>query len=489
MVVARTRRLGPQEAAGQGGSEREGPILIVDDEPLIRDTLAEYLTQEGFTVAACGSAEEALLRAEEQYFAVALCDMQLPGMDGLALLERLRRGSPETFVLLITAYATVENAVEAFQRGAHDYLMKPILLDEVLVKIRRLLAHRELFLENQWLRRELNRDQDLQVIGDSPAMQRVFEMVRKVAPTRSTVLLTGESGTGKEVVARAIHFSQEHASRPKGTATGRFVPINCAAIPHDLLENQLFGHRRGAFTGADRDQPGVFQHAGDGTVFLDEIGEMALATQAKLLRAIEQKEILPVGAHEPFRVEARILAASNKDLKTEVAAGRFREDLYYRLNVVCIHIPPLRERREDIPTLVDFLLAQHARTLGKRFTGVTHEAMQILRLCRWKGNVRELDNALQRAVILGEGPLVTSADLPPDLVAGVGYEVGGQNHGEGDPSLVDDLGEAVQRFEKEHIERILRLCPDKKEAARRLNMALSSLYRRINDLKIQVGKD
>ncbi len=446
-------------------------ILVVDDEPLIRDTLAEYLTQEGFAVTVCGSAEEGLEESAEHRFDVALCDVQLPGMDGLALLERLQRISPETFVLLITAYATVENAVEAFQRGAHDYLMKPILLDEVLGKIRRMLAHRELYLENQWLRRELNRTQEREMIAESQAMQRVLTMVRKVGPTRSTVLITGESGTGKEVIARAIHrFSKEEAGR-----TNLFVAVNCAAIPHDLLENQLFGHRKGAFTGADRDQPGVFVHAGRGTIFLDEIGEMPLATQAKLLRAIEQKEILPVGAHEPVHVEARVLAATNKDLRTEVESGRFRDDLFYRLNVVCIHIPPLRERREDIPPLVDFLLRQHCRTLGKHISGVTHEAMQLLRACRWKGNVRELDNALQRAVILGEGPLITPTDLPPDLTPI-----------ENDPALVDDLGEALKRFEKQHIERILRLCPDKKEAARRLNMALSSLYRRISILEIDV---
>jgi transcriptional regulator with PAS, ATPase and Fis domain len=261
---------------------------------------------------------------------------------------------------------------------------------------------------------------------------------------------------------------------PNSETESRFVALNCAAIPHDLLENQLFGHRKGSFTGADRDQAGVFVHAGSGTVFLDEIGEMPLATQAKLLRAIEQKEILPVGANEPIQVEARVLAATNKDLLKEVEAGRFREDLYYRLNVVCIHIPPLRERREDIPDLVEFLLARHARTLGKRIRGVTHEAMQLLMACRWRGNVRELDNALQRAVILGEGPLITPADLPPDLAPV-----------EGDPALVDDLGEVVKRFEKQHIERILRQTPDKKEAARRLGMGLSSLYRYISDLGIQ----
>src|SRR5207253_2202202 len=299
------------------------------------------------------------------------------------------------------------------------------------------------------------------VVGHSPAMKRVMDIVRKVAPTSSTVLLAGESGTGKELIARAIHR--------QGAGDGqRFLAVNCAAIPHDLLENQLFGHRKGAFTGADRDQPGVFVHAGAGTVFLDEIAELSAATQAKLLRAVEQKEVLPVGANEPVRVEARVLAATNKDLRKQVEQGRFREDLFYRLNVVTIDLPPLRERREDIPDLVEFLLAKHTRELGKRFTGVTHETMQLLRACPWRGNVRELDNVLQRAVILGEGPLVTPADLPPDLAPQ-----------ESDPSAVDELGEAVRRFERQHLERILRQPPDKKEAAKRLGMGLSSRYRRI----------
>ena len=453
-------------------------ILVVDDEPIIRDTLAEYLTQEGFTVAACANGEEALDLACARRFDVALCDVQLPGMDGIELLERLLKISPETSVFLITAYGTVENAVEAFQRGAHDYLMKPILLDEVVSKIRRLLAHRALYLENQWLRRELNLSrapEGERIVGTSPGMLQVFEMVRKVAPTRSTVLIVGESGTGKELIARAIHDGgrrEDEARTP--SCGGRFVALNCAAIPHDLLESQLFGHRKGSFTGADRDQAGVFVHAGNGTVFLDEIGEMALATQAKLLRAIEQKEVLPVGADEPVCVEARVLAATNKDLLKEVEAGRFREDLYYRLNVVSIRVPPLRERREDIPVLVEFLLGRHARTLGKRISGVTREAMQLLLACNWRGNVRELDNALQRAAILGEGPLIAPADLPPDLAPR-----------ENDPALVDDLSEAVKRFEKQHIERILRRTPDKKEAARLLNMGLSSLYRRIAELGIQ----
>lgn len=460
--------------------ERERPnsrILVVDDEELIRETLAEYLTQEGYKVTACASGEQALGEAERQPFAIALCDVQLPGIDGLELLERLQQLSPGTSVVLITAFATVENAVEAFQRGAHDYLMKPIILDEVLEKIRRLEAVRELAQENQWLRRELNRAlPPAQIVGNSPALAPVFELIRKVAMTKSTVLITGESGTGKELVARAIHDQSSALGRSdrEDVRSSRFVAINCAAIPYELLENQLFGHRKGSFTGADRDQSGIFVHAGSGSVFLDEIGEMPLATQAKLLRAIEQKEVLPVGANEPVRVEARVVAATNKDLLREVEAGRFREDLYYRLNVVSIPLPPLRDRREDIPALVEHLLARHAATLGKKIRGVTHEAMQILLACRWRGNVRELDNALQRAVILGEGPMITPADLPPDLAPIMS-----------DPALVDNLTEAVRRFETQHIERILRQTPDKKEAAQRLGIGLSSLYRRIGELNIQ----
>ena len=413
-------------SARHGTNHPPANILVVDDEPLIRGTLAEYLGQENFQVTACATGEEALAQAALHRFDIALCDVQLPGIDGIELLDRLLKLSPETSVILITAYATVENTIEAFQRGAHDYLMKPILLNDVLAKLRRLLAYRALAMENQRLRREISKDFDFErMAGRSPAMKAVFELIRKVAATRSTVLLFGESGTGKELVARAIH--QQSAQ-----GDGRFVPVNCAAIPHDLLENQLFGHRKGAFTGADRDQAGVFVHAGSGTVFLDEISELPLGTQAKLLRAIEQKEILPVGANEPVKVEARILAATNRELPKEVADGRFREDLYYRLNVVSIRIPPLRERREDIPELVEFLLAKQSRDLARRFTGVTHEAMQVFMACQWKGNVRELDNAIQRAVILGDGPLIALGDLPPDLVPS-----------SSDPTAVEDLAEAM----------------------------------------------
>ena len=452
-------------------------VLVVDDEPLIRATVAEYLTLEGFDVTPCATGEDGLAAAADRRFDVVLCDVSLPGLDGLQVLDRLAAVSPETVVVLITAYATVETAVEAFQRGAHDYLIKPVILADLKTKIDRLLRTRDLFNENQWLRRELGRaaDPGEMVTGRSPGMRQAFDLARRVGPTNSTVLVLGESGTGKELLARAVHqFGQD--ARP---TAGRFLAVNCAAIPADLLENQLFGHRKGAFTGADRDTPGLFVHAGPGTVFLDEIGDLPLGTQAKLLRAIEQKEVFPVGADEPVKVQARIVAATNKDLAAEAAAGRFREDLFYRLNVVAITLPPLRDRREDIPELADYLLAKHARALGKKMTGVSHEAMRLLLSHSWRGNVRELDNALQRAIILGTGPLVTPADLPPDLVA--------RSSPAADPFAVDDIGTAVERFEKLHIERLLAATPDKREATRRLGISLSSLYRKIDQYGIRLG--
>ncbi|MGL6074135.1 MAG: sigma-54-dependent transcriptional regulator [Fimbriiglobus sp.] len=441
-------------------------ILVVDDEKNIRETLAEYLSGQGFQVTTAPNGEHALELTQSTRFDVVLCDVNMPGLDGIQVLEKLSRTSPETYVILITAYATVETAVEAFTKGAHDYLMKPIILHDVLSKIRRLLETRHLFQENQWLRRELQRSSDPEIlIGKAPEIRKAYDLARKVAPMPSTVLILGESGTGKEVLARAIHrFAQE-----KKPTDGRFLPINCAAIPHDLLENQLFGHRRGAYTGADKDADGLFVHAGAGTVFLDEIAEIPLATQAKLLRAIESKEVFPVGANEPVKVEARILAATNKNLENEVKQGRFREDLFYRLNVVNITLPPLRERREDLPELADFLLSKHARSMAKKFTGISHAAMQLLLSHSWKGNIRELDNVIQRAVILGEGPLVQPDDLPPDV-----------RPLPNDPHGVDDLNEAVTRFECQHIERILRATSDKREAAKRMGIGLSSLYRKMD---------
>ncbi|MGO9915101.1 MAG: sigma-54-dependent transcriptional regulator [Isosphaeraceae bacterium] len=446
-----------------------GRILIVDDEEVINLTLREFLLGEQFEVATAADLHSALAQVAAFEPDIVLCDVQLPGADGITVLNRALQIRPETLFVMITAYATVENAVAAFQRGAQDYLMKPVLFEDLLAKLDRLMSLRRLLRENQALRRQLHADGNLDaLVGDSPPMRAVKTLIRKVGPTHSTVLVTGESGTGKELVARALHTL--------GPAPDEvFLAVNCAAIPHDLLENQLFGHVRGAFTGADRDHAGVFVAAGRGTVFLDEIGELSRSTQAKLLRAIENKEVLPVGATHPVVFRARLLTASNKDLAAEVAADRFRADLYYRLNVVSIHLAPLRDRREDIPDLVAHLLAKHAKHLGKRVTGVDNATIRGLMAARWTGNVRELDNALERAVILCEDSTLIPDDFPPGLIVETDSEGSG-----------DNLRAAVRDYERHHIQRVMRACgDDKREAARRLGLGLSSLYRKLEEMGIR----
>ena len=441
-----------------------GRVLVVDDEEIIASTLQEFLVGEGYEVAVASDGPTALATLEAFEPDVALCDIQLPGIDGLELLDRALLVRPELMVLIITAYATVETAVAAFRRGAHDYLMKPVIFDELLVKLDRLIRFRALTRENRAMRRQLHATGDLEtLVGSSEPMRRVKTLIRKLGPTRSNVLITGESGTGKELVARALHAQGREPDAP-------FLAINCAAIPHDLLESQLFGHVRGAFTGADRDKVGLFVAAGRGTVFLDEIGELPLVTQAKLLRVIEAKEVLPVGATRPEPVAARVVAATNKNLAAESAVGRFRADLFYRLNVVAIQLPPLRDRRDDIPALIAVLLDRHARAQGRRIDGLDNAAIRRLASAPWKGNVRELGNALERAVILGDGPTLTVDDFPADLVTPLVGEVTGS----------DDLRAALDRFERDHIRRVLdQAGGDKREAARRLGLGLSSLYRKL----------
>ncbi len=465
--MTRMNKTSSQTASSETSLSPLGRILIVDDEEVIASTLQEFLQEEGFEVAAAANAQEALDLLGKFEPEIVLCDVQLPGLDGLDLLDRVLHVRPETLVMMITAFATVENAVAAFRRGAQDYLMKPVLFDELLAKIERLMGFRRLLHQNQALRRQLHRESNGLggMIGNSPVMLEIKSLLHKVGPTRSNVLISGESGTGKELVARALHTLGLEPEEP-------FVAVNCAAIPLELLESQLFGHLRGSFTGADRDQAGLFAAAGRGTVFLDEIGEMPSATQAKLLRAIENKEIWPVGATRSRPLKARIVAATNKDLPTEVAAGRFRADLFYRLNVVHIRMPSLRNRTEDIPQLVGYLLTRHARSLGKPINGVDNETMKRLTSASWKGNIRELDNALERAAILADSTLLTPEDFPREWLSETDYST----------ESADDLRAFLAQAELTHIRRVLARCNgDKREAARKLGLGLSSLYRKLED--------
>jgi DNA-binding NtrC family response regulator len=440
-------------------------ILIVEDEEIIRTTLREFLTGEGYLVADAGTVADALKLARQRDFDVAICDVQLPDGDGLALLRRLQQVNLETSVLVITAYATVENAVEAFKAGAFDYLVKPVIFEDLANKLDRLYRYRQLYIENQVLRRELARRGDFdQIVGSSKVLADLQETIRKVAVTNSNVLLVGETGTGKELFARAIH-----AAGPK--ADDKFLAVNCGTRPVELLETQLLG----ASTGPGTDRQGIFRHAGEGTVFLDEVSQLPLGTQSELLRAIEYGEIMPVGGSETVRVGARIIASTTRDLMREVAESRFQEDLFYRLDGVKIHIPALRERLDDVPELVDFFIGKHSRAMGKRVTGATSETIRLLMAAQWKGNVRQLDNAVERAVMMCDDTLIEPKDLPPDLL-GIGQPL---------PDT-DDLRTALRHYERLHISRVLRQWPDKREAAKRLKLGLSSLYRKIEELGIDL---
>lgn len=436
-------------------------VLIVEDEEIIRDTLSEFLAGEGFEVGTASNVAEALKLVRERDFDVGICDVQLPDGDGVQLLRRLHRLNPGMFVLIISAYATVENTVEAFTAGAFDYLIKPVVFDELINRLKRLFSFQNLYLENQRLRKDLDRRGGFeQIIGSSRVLQDTLNTIRKVAATNSNVLLVGETGTGKELFAREIHMAGPNRDE-------KFLAVNCGTRPPEVLEAQLFGVEDG--------QSGIFRTAGTGTVFLDEIAQLPLGTQSELLRAIEYGEIMPAGASETVKVTARIIAATSRDLMREVQEGQFAEDLFYRMDGVKIRIPPLRERLDDIPELVEYFMARHSETMGKRVTGATSETIRTLMAAHWKGNVRQLDNAIERAVMMCEVDEVQPQDLPPDLL-GLGTSL---------PDT-DDLRSALRHYERLHITRVLKQCPDKKEAAKRLKLGLSSLYRKIEELKIEL---
>lgn len=446
-----------------------GTILVAEDETIPRKNICRVLDEEGYRVHEVTDGQEALAAIDGRDFDLVLTDLRMPGADGLAVLQHVREVAPQTFVAIMTAHASVDTAVAALQLGAQDYLLKPIVFDDLLRKVHLLMEHKSLAWENQMLRREVNRHIDPSgMVGESPGMQKVLRTITKVAAAASTVLITGESGVGKELVARAIH-----AESPRQDKV--FLPVNCSAIPDTLLESQLFGHTKGAFTGALSAQDGLFRNAQRGTIFLDEIAELPLMLQPKLLRVIERKEVLPVGATTPMQVDVRILAATNRDLEKEVEAGRFREDLFYRLNVVGITIPPLRDRRSDIPPLVEHLIQRHNVEMKRNCKGVTHEAMQLLIAASWKGNVRELDNVLERAMILGNDEWISPEDLPGgeastrDTTQAIGHK----------------LKTALHAYEKSHIEQVLsEAAQDRVRAAKLLGISRSSLYRKMEQLGI-----
>jgi DNA-binding NtrC family response regulator len=385
-------------------------VLIVDDEQSQRDMLAGFLAKKGFKVKTAGSGEEALAFFENESFEIALLDQKMPEMDGIELLRELRQIDPELQAILITAHGTIETAVAAMRAGAYHYITKPLVnLDELLELISRAGEKHFLLRENRLLKEELSQNLGgFSIIGNSRPMAEVLAIVTSVSPADTTVLITGESGTGKELIAHAIHDMSARAGGP-------FVTINCAAIPENLLESELFGHTKGAFTGATSARDGKFAIANGGTLFLDEIGEISNNLQVKLLRVIEEKTFERVGGNTPIQSDVRILAATNRDLKEEMSQGRFREDLYYRLNVVNIHIPPLRERREDILLLVDHYVKIHCKKLNKQVSGITPQAKDMILRYKWPGNVRELVNVIERAIVLLRGDVIDRADLPMQI--------------------------------------------------------------------------
>lgn len=448
-------------------------ILVVDDERAIRDLLSDALREAGYEVLSASGGKEASAIVREENVHIAICDIRMPEMDGLELLRHVRDVSPETVVILVTAYASVETAVNALRSGAFDYILKPLIFEDILAKISRIDEFLKVKRENQNLREEVEAQYDFRnLIAKSRSMEAVFEMIRKVSAAPSNVLVTGESGTGKEMIARAIHFHSP-------AREGRFLPVNCGAIPSMLWESEILGYARGAFTDATRDKEGYLEIAAGGTLFLDEITEMPQEVQVKLLRVIENQEFTPLGSVKTRRLNARIIAASNQDVRRRVEEGGFREDLYYRLNVVHIHVPPLRERKEDIPPLVRHLVGRYNRELGKKVQGVDNATMKLLLAHDWKGNVRELRNAIERAMIFCDRETIGVEDLPAELHGAKATP---------DPMSIGDLKQSVKEFEKISILSALEETTyDKRRAAALLGLSKSSLYRKMEELGIDLS--
>lgn len=384
-------------------------VLVIDDDVITCNLLEEVLTKEGYQVEKALSGQEAIQKGVSQLFDVVLSDIRMAEVDGMAVLKSFKQRSPDTIVIMMTAFGSIETAIQAIKEGAFDYVSKPFKLDEIKLTIQRALEQRRLFKENLLYRQELITKYKLEnIVGRSPQMLKIYKTIARVADSKSTVLITGESGTGKELIARAIHYNSSRASKP-------FIAVDCSSLAENLLESELFGHVRGAFTGAIANKRGLFEEANNGTCFLDEIGNISLAMQAKLLRVLQEHEIKRVGGTETIKIDVRIIAATNKNLEELVVEKKFREDLFYRLNVVTIHLPPLRERPEDIPLLAEQFLSKFATENNKPIPHLSKEALELLVRYSWPGNVRELENVIERAVILSQRPLILPEDLPRRL--------------------------------------------------------------------------
>jgi len=443
-------------------------VLIVDDEKAIRDSIQIVLEEEGYKTDTSSDGKEALEKIKENNYDVVITDIKMPNMDGMELLKAASKISPETFFIIMTAYASVKTAISAIREGAYDYLMKPIEFDDLLLRLKRLSKFKKLSIENKSLRQRVSAEPGYQnIIGESAVIKKVFKLITQVAKTKSNVLITGKSGTGKELVAKAIHHNSERKNEI-------FLPINCGAISENLIESELFGHKKGSFTGAVDEKVGLFKVADGGTLFLDEIGDLPLNMQVKLLRAIEDKRFIPVGGIKAVSTDVRIIAATNQNLYKKAEAGEFREDLYYRLNVIEISLPSLNERREDIPLLVNYFVEKYCNEMGKKILGVDNDAMKALMNHNWRGGVRELENIIERAVIFSTEDIIkieNLSDYIKENISTYGFPV--------------SLKDAVKNFEREHIISVIKNNGyNKEETAKALEIGLSSLYRKMEELNI-----
>jgi DNA-binding NtrC family response regulator len=447
-------------------------ILIVDDEEDTLDACTQALTKEDYSIDTANRAIEALEKVEAKNYRVVIADIKMPGMDGIELLQRIKKSNPQIEVIMITGYATIETAVKSMKEGAYDYLPKPFTPEELRILVKKALEKQSLIIENKDLKDKLRlQKEDRILLGESQKMKEVEILINKVAKTNSTVMILGETGTGKELVAQEIHARSSRSGYP-------MITVNCAAIPSELLESELFGHEKGAFTGAVRERKGSFELAHGGTIFLDEIGDMSLDLQIKLLRVLQEKEIKPVGSERNILVDVRIIAATNKDLKEAIKRGEFREELYYRLNVVPIFLPPLRERKEDIPLLANYFLKKYNQEVKKTIQGISDEAMILLLNYSWPGNVRELENIVERAVILEEGNMIGPQSFNQLLESRRENGVSAKRVSR-DTKQLDSLP-PLERVERDYILEVLQATKwNRKKASEILGISTSTIWRKL----------